>query len=161
MTDLRQAAQQTLEALETLKIALRVGMPEYGAEDQDELLETATTALRAALMSVTDVAEQPAKAQKPKPSDIFCGVDFEGGVLAVSVLRRRPDALVELLHFEQIELTAPQPRQEVELTDEAITHMAAQSLLYEENPPQGFDAAVRSFARAVIEAYKAKQGETK
>ena len=49
MTTLREAAQQALEALDTLKSALRVGMPEYGAEDQDELLETAITALRAAL----------------------------------------------------------------------------------------------------------------
>ena len=44
-----EAAQQVLDALDTLKIALRVGMPEYGAEDQDELLEAAIAAQRSML----------------------------------------------------------------------------------------------------------------
>jgi hypothetical protein len=53
------------------------------------------------------VAAQPTPSQEQKQDEIFCGVDFTGGVLSVSVLRRRPDSIAELLHSEQIELPAP------------------------------------------------------
>jgi hypothetical protein len=46
---------------------------------------------------------------EPKLSEIFCGVDFSGGLLTVSVLRRRPDAVAELLHCEQLELPKERP----------------------------------------------------
>lgn len=41
--------RQALSKLDTLVIAMRAGMPEYGAEDQDELLDAAITALRSRL----------------------------------------------------------------------------------------------------------------
>jgi hypothetical protein len=47
---------------------------------------------------------QPESVQEEKQSEIFCGVDFADGVLSVSVLRRRPNDVAELLHSEQIEL---------------------------------------------------------
>jgi hypothetical protein len=47
---------------------------------------------------------QPAPVQEEKQSEIFCGVDFADGVLSVSVLRRRPNDVAELLHSEQIDL---------------------------------------------------------
>jgi hypothetical protein len=46
-------------------------------------------------------------AQEINQPEIFCGVDYAGGVLAVSVMRRRPDDVAELLHSERIELAAP------------------------------------------------------
>jgi len=42
-----------------------------------------------------------------KLQEIFCGVDYADGVLAVSVMRRSPDGVAELLHSEQIELAQP------------------------------------------------------
>jgi hypothetical protein len=45
--------------------------------------------------------------QEPKLPEIFCGVDYADGVLSVSVMRRRPDDVAELLHSEQIELEQP------------------------------------------------------
>ena len=42
-----------------------------------------------------------------KLQEIFCGVDYANGVLAVSVMRRSPDGVAELLHSEQIELAQP------------------------------------------------------
>jgi hypothetical protein len=46
-------------------------------------------------------------AQEIEQSEIFCGVDYADGVLAVSVMRRIPDGVAELLHSEQIELAQP------------------------------------------------------
>jgi hypothetical protein len=46
-------------------------------------------------------------AQEIERSEIFCGVDYADGVLAVSVMRRSPDGVAELLHSEQIELAQP------------------------------------------------------
>ena len=49
-------------------------------------------------------------AQEINQPEIFCGVDYADGVLAVSVMRRRPDDVAELLHMEQIELAQPEER---------------------------------------------------
>jgi len=46
-------------------------------------------------------------AQEINQPEIFCGVDYAEGVLAVSVMRRRPDDVAELLHSERIELAEP------------------------------------------------------
>jgi hypothetical protein len=51
-------------------------------------------------------------------------------------------------------LAAPQPRREVELTDEEIQKLAH---VYDNTAPW----TLMGFARAVIEAYRDKQGETK
>jgi hypothetical protein len=58
-----------------------------------------------------------APVQEPKQSEIFCGVDFADGVLSVSVLRRRPDDVAELLHSEQIELQQPAAQRQCEGCD--------------------------------------------
>jgi hypothetical protein len=64
---------------------------------------------------------QPESVQEEKQSEIFCGVDFADGVLSVSVLRRRPNDVAELLHSEQIDLPlSAQPATWVRLTDEEI-----------------------------------------
>ena len=74
------------------------------------------------------VSYQPAPVQETKQGEIFCGVDFADGVLSVSVLRRRPDDVAELLHSEQIELQPPAAqRQWVGLTDEDIIEMWPQT----------------------------------
>jgi hypothetical protein len=66
-----------------------------------------------------DTTPPAAPVQEPKQSEIFCGVDFAEGVLSVSVLRRSPDDVAELLHFEQIELQPPAAQKPwVGLTDE-------------------------------------------
>jgi hypothetical protein len=51
--------------------------------------------------------------------------------------------------------TAPQPRREVELTVNDILNLMPDSI------PADHDGALIEFARAVIAAYRAKQGETK
>jgi hypothetical protein len=74
-----------------------------------------------ALLNTTPPEARQAPVQEPKQSEIFCGVDFADGVLSVSVLRRRPDDVAELLHSEQIQLQPPAAqRQWVGLTDEEI-----------------------------------------
>jgi hypothetical protein len=50
--------------------------------------------------------------------------------------------------------TAPPPRQP--LTDETLVHLAAEHLLYEEHNPNGFDMAVKKFARAIEAKLKEK-----
>lgn len=59
------------------------------------------------------VAAQPTEQEQ---SQFFCGVDFADGVLAVSVMRRRPDDVAEMIHSEQIEVAA-QPQQAKPLSD--------------------------------------------
>ena len=80
------ALDLALEALEYIENNY-MSLPKSGSE--------AITAIKQA---------RSAPAQEPKQSEIFCGVDFADGVLSVSVLRRRPDDVAELLHSEQIEL---------------------------------------------------------
>lgn len=54
---------------------------------------------------------------------------------------------------------APQPRREVELTDEEIDRALDAANVPE--LPDGYKSVELEIARAVIAAYKAKQGETK
>ena len=67
-----------------------------------------------ALFEKFEVAQPAQPVQETKPSEIFCGVDYADGVLAVSVMRRSPDGVAEVLHSERIELA--QPVQEPDLT---------------------------------------------
>jgi hypothetical protein len=55
--------------------------------------------------AAADKLQEPV--QETKPLEIFCGVDYADGVLAVSVMRRSPDGVAEVLHSEQIELAQP------------------------------------------------------
>jgi hypothetical protein len=64
-------------------------------------------AVKDALRAVHTEAASAQPAQEIEQSKIFCGVDYADGVLAVSVMRRSPDGVAELLHSEQIELAQP------------------------------------------------------
>ena len=93
-----EALKLALEALENISTALR----EDDVLGSDiELMLNAITAIREAFAQPEQEMEQP---------EIFCGVDYADGVLAVSVMRRRPDDVAELLHMEQIELAQPEER---------------------------------------------------
>jgi hypothetical protein len=61
----------------------------------------------AASLSTPPAAQPEQEMEQP---EIFCGVDYADGVLAVSVMRRRPDDVAKLLHMEQIELAQPEER---------------------------------------------------
>jgi hypothetical protein len=92
----KAVVQQALEFLEIISPQF----PPLVYTETDRKRDEAITALRQLL-------EQPAPVQEEKQSEIFCGVDFEDGVLSVSVLRRRPNDVAELLHSEQIDLPLP------------------------------------------------------
>jgi hypothetical protein len=137
-----EALDLALEALESC---------EWGLGDQyfDALLvNKAITAIRQA---------RSAPVQEPKQSEIFCGVDFADGVLSVSVLRRRPDDVAELLHSEQIELQQPAAqRQWVGLTDDEILKLAY-PIRWQEVDDFEADKAV-NFAQMVEAKLKEKNG---
>jgi len=63
-------------------------------------------------------------AQEIEQSEIFCGVDYADGVLAVSVMRRSPDGVAELLHSEQIELAQPAPNKKRPIESHYTSHVA-------------------------------------
>ena len=67
------------------------------------------------------VAKIERLAQPAQEQDKFsCGVDFADGLLTVSVVRGQADGIMEVIHCEQIELSAQQP-----LTDEQIALIVA------------------------------------
>jgi plasmid stabilization system protein ParE len=117
---LRQAAQQALEALEFY-------YDQHGEESDAE----AITALRAAL---AEPQQEP-----------YC---YHDGRNIVGK---------EFAHHSDVFplFTAPQPRREVELTANAILNLMPDSI------PADHDGALIEFARAVVAAYRAKQGETR
>lgn len=117
LTSLTKLYQRVLEENEQLKAQQPQAEP-FGYVSQHtngtwEFSPTPAGVYPDTAKSITAVyAKQPQAEQRQ--SDIFCGVDFADGVLSVSVLRRRPDDVAELLHSEQIELpvsAAPQQSQ--------------------------------------------------
>ena len=87
--------QDALAALENISTALR----------EDDVLGSDIELMLNTITEIHKSLAQPA--QEINQPEIFCGVDYAGGVLAVSVMRRRPDDVAELLHSERIELAAP------------------------------------------------------
>ena len=100
------------------------------------------------------VAAQPTEQEQ---SQFFCGVDFADGVLAVSVMRRRPDDVAELIHSEQIEVAAqPQQAKPEPLSSAEILDLAEPFGAFEFGDAQG-DKRL-AFARAAITAFCQKNG---
>jgi hypothetical protein len=109
-----------------------------------------------------------------KLQEIFCGVDYADGVLAVSVMRRSPDGVAELLHSEQIELAQPaqdhvgmlhierldqwldaslkerKQREWVGLTEKTVLNMMPNTI------PTKYDGPLMEFAKAVEKALQEK-----
>ena len=94
-----------------------------------------------------------APVQETKQGEIFCGVDFADGVLSVSVLRRRPDDVAELLHSEQIELQPPAAqRQWIGLSEDEIAVLMMESWGCASIAPRN----APNFARAIKNKLKEK-----
>ena len=90
---------------------------QYGGKKGAQKEENAAQCL-AEIQVLVEALAAPVAAQptEQEQSQFFCGVDFADGVLAVSVMRRRPDDVAEMIHSEQIEVAA-QPQQAKPLSD--------------------------------------------
>ena len=96
-------------------------------------------------------AAQPTEQEQ---SQFFCGVDFADGVLAVSVMRRRPDDVAEMIHSEQIEVAA-QPQQAKPLTNEELRKTVSETV---DGVTVAESVMFRLVARAAITAFCRKNG---
>jgi hypothetical protein len=127
---LRQAAQQALDLL------IRASSY-YDTYEEIAALEAA----------LTEPVQEPVLVVEKEPSYWTRGHFCEGEKSWIDPIK------VWSLPIGTKLYSKPQPRREVELTANAILHLMPDSI------PAAHDGALIEFARAVIAAYRAKQGE--
>ena len=155
---LRQAAEQALKTLEILADDERVNYESWDASYAAESF----MALHAALAEPDvdpcidgscDCCWTDKESQNKAEQEPYCYVYTENGEeYFAPPTAYVPDNAKPLY-------TAPKPRREVELTDKEIRDLWSWSMTAEAE--RTTNTQQHAFARAVIEAYKAKQGEMK